>query len=173
MGLMDSLKGIVRARAGTERVAKGELLDRLRGLDNERLPFSVSDDPEVDVVAQWRIVDAAWQTIFAKAGLTKAHKILLSLDEPSKTVKALEESYAVSWRAGLPSISVRAEKFQGRTIGSKSIGVGYAFEGVNPLNVEEVFRYRFDVSEMKAPLVEVITSSGWDFVPVVSRKQLR
>jgi len=75
----------------------------------------------------------------------------------------------VEWRAGVPSLSLSAEKFQGRTFGSKSFGTAYAFQGVNPLDFGEVYKYRFDVSEVKEPLTEIITGSGWSFVPVVSK----
>ena len=108
----------------------------------------------------------------AKANLEKVHKILLSLDENERTVRVLEESYSVAWRAGVPAFSLEMEKFQGRTIGSKSFGIGYAFKGPDPLSFGKVYQYRFDVSEMKRPIIEVVTGSGWDLVPVISKKKL-
>lgn len=172
MGFMDSLKGIVRAKPGVTPLTKKELIDKVIGLNHDRLPFMIEPGGDFDLLAEWKIVDASWYEIFAKAGLEKTHKIWLSLNENDRTVKALEESFSVEWRAGIPSISFQAEKFQGRTIGSKSFGVGYAFQGPDPLSIGQVYNYRFDVSEMKNPLIEVTTAAGWDFVPVLSKKKM-
>ena len=113
MGFMDSLKGITRAKLGVSPLSKEELLTKLLDLNNEDLPFNVEKDSDVDLLAQWKIVDASWYEIFAKANLEKVHKIQLSLDEIKSTVRVLEESYSVSWRAGVPAISFKMEKFQG------------------------------------------------------------
>ena len=172
MGFMDSLKGITRAKTGVSPLSKEELLVKLLGLNSEELPFKVEKGSEADLLAQWKIVDASWYEIFAKANLEKAHKIWLSLDENEKTVRVLEESYSVAWRAGIPAFSLEMEKFQGRSIGSKSFGIGYAFKGPDPLSFGKVYQYRFDVSEMKRPIIEIVTGSGWDFVPVISKKNL-
>jgi len=172
MGFMDSLKGITRAKTGVSPLSKEELLVKLLGLNSEELPFKVEKGSEADLLAQWKIVDATWYEIFAKANLEKVHKIWLSLGENEKTVRVLEESYSVAWRAGIPAFSLEMEKFQGRSIGSKSFGIGYAFKGPDPLSFGKVYQYRFDVSEMKRPIIEIVTGSGWDFVPVISKKNL-
>jgi hypothetical protein len=173
VGLMDKFKGINRAKEGTAFVPKSELTAKLLDLNQDDLPFKISVGDEADLVAEWKIVDASWYEIFAKAGIQKTHKIWLAFKEAEKTVNVLEESYDVSWRAGVPSISFQAEKFQGRSFGNKSFGVGYAFKGNDPLNFGQVYNYRFDLSEMKNPLIEIITGAGWDFVPVLSKKKLR
>ena len=172
MGFMDSLKGIVRAKEGVVPLPKAAVKEKLLGLNQNELPFMMSEGGEIDLMAEWKIVDAAWYEIFAKAKLEKTHKIWLSLDEATQTVKVLEESYTVNWRAGVPNISFSAEKFQGRSIGNKSFGVGYAFQGADPLKYGQVYNYRFDVSEMKNPIIEIVTAAGWDYVPVVSKKKL-
>ena len=172
MGFMDKVKGINRAKEGAAFIAKPDLTAKILGLNQDDLPFNISIGDEADLVAEWKIVDASWHEIFAKAGIQKTHKIWLALNEGERTVKVLEESFDVSWRAGVPSISIQAEKFQGRSIGNKSFGVGYAFKGNDPLNFGQVYNYRFDVSEMKNPLIQVITNAGWDFVPVLTKKKL-
>jgi hypothetical protein len=173
LGFMDSLKGIKRAKPGAAFLPKPELINKILDLNRDELPFRIETAGDIDLVAEWKIVDAAWYEIFAKAGLEKTHKVWLYLNEEEKTVKVLEESFTLSWRAGVPTMSVNAEKFQGRTVGSKSFGVGYAFKGIDPLSYGQVYNYRFDVSEMKNPLIEITTGAGWDFVPVVTRKKLQ
>ena len=172
MGFLDKLKGIKHPVEGTPAVSGAEMTRRLLALGHEKVPFTIGVGEDADLEAQWRIVDAAWYEIFAKAGLEKVHKIHLRLDETEHQVLALEESWEVSWRAGVPALQLSVEKFQGRTFGSKEFGRGYAFTGVNPLRFDEAYNYRFDVSEMKDPIIEVVTQSGWTFVPVLSKGKI-
>jgi hypothetical protein len=173
MGLMDRMKGIKRPDEGTPVLPRAEVESRLLGIAGDQVPFTVRPGTESDLEAQWRIVDAQWYEIFAKAGLEKSHRILLTFDESEHEVRALEEAWEVSWRAGVPSLQLSAEKFQGRTLGSKSFGKGYAFTGVDPLDWGQVYDYRFDVSEMKDPIIEVLNSAGWSYVPVTTKRGLR
>jgi hypothetical protein len=176
MGLLDKLKGIQRPDPGTTSVPAGELRDRLLGLNQEQVPFTIGpgdESDDADVVAGWKIVDAAWYEVFARAGLEKVHRILLSLDEDTHEARALEESWEVSWRGGVPTLSLSAERFRGRTLASKGTGRAYAFTGVDPLRVGEAYRYRFDVAEMKDPIAATVTAAGWSFVPVLTKGKLR
>jgi len=175
MGLLDRLKGVKRPEEGAPAVERAEVERRLLALVGEQVPFTVQggSDDEADLVVEWRIVDAQWYEIFAKSGLEKSHRILLVLDEAEHEVRALEQAWEVSWTAGVPQLSVSAEKFQGKTFGTKSFGSGYGFTGVDPLDWGQVYKYRFDVSEMKDPVVEVVTAAGWSFVPVTTKGGLR
>ena len=173
MGFLDKLKGVKHPDEGTPAVSKSEIAERLLALGDENVPFTIGVGEDADLEAQWKIVDAAWYEIFAKAGLEKVHKIHLRLDETAHEVRALEESWQVSWRAGVPTLQLSVEKFQGRTLGSKEFGRAYAFTGVNPLRLGEAYDYRFDVSEMKDPIIEVVTQGGWTFVPVMSKAKIK
>ena len=173
MGLFDRLKGVKHPEEGTPALDRAEVERRLLALSGDQVPFMVQPGSEADLEVQWRIVDAQWYEIFAKSGLEKSHKIHLALNESEHEVRALEEAWEVSWRAGVPELRLSAEKFQGRTFGSKSFGTGYAFTGVNPLDWGEVYNYRFDVSEMKDPVIAVVTGAGWSFVPVTTKGGLR
>lgn len=176
MGLLDKFKGVKRPPEGSAVVPKDDLIQRLVGSNNEQVPFSVSigeGGGEGDIVVEWKIVDAAWREIFAKAQLEKSHRILLTFAESDHEVRALEESYEVSWRAGVPDLRLSVEKFRGRTFGSKQFGTAYAFRGVNPLDFGQVYEYRFDVAEMKTPVIDTVTTGGWTFVPVTTKRGLR
>ena len=173
MGLLDRLKGVKRPPEDAPVLARSEVEQRLLALAGDRVPFSVRPGREADLEAEWRIVDAQWYEIFAKASLAKSLKIHLVLDESKHEVRALEESWDVSWRAGVPELQLSAETFKGRTLGSKSFGTGYAFTGVDPLDWGQVYEYRFDVSEMKDPIAAVVTGAGWSYVPVTTTRGLR
>jgi len=173
MGLLDKFRGVKRPEEGTPALGRDEVLRRLTAIAGEQVPFTVRPGAEADLEVEWRIVDAQWYEIFAKAGLEKSHKILLALDEAEHEVRALEQSWEVAWRAGVPELSMSMERFQGRTMGSKSWGSSYAFTGVDPLDWGQVYKYRFDVSEMKDPVVAVTTGAGWSYVPVTTIGGLR
>jgi hypothetical protein len=173
MGIFDFLRGIKRPEDGVAAIPSVELEQRLLEINNDQVPFTVQPGEESDIEAQWKIVDASWYEIFAKAGLKKSHRIYLKLDEGKHEVKALEEAWEVDWRAGVPSFSLSMQKQQGRTLGSKSFGTGYAFTGVNPLDFGQAYKYRFDVSEMKDPIIDTILNSGWTYVPVATKGKVR
>jgi hypothetical protein len=173
MGLFDFLRGVKRPEAGTPVIPRVELERRLLALNNEQVPFSVMPSAESDLAASWKIVDANWYEIFAKAGLDKSHTIYLRLDDGKHEARALEESSTVAWTAGVPRLSISIERTRGRTLGSKEFGAGYAFKGVNPLDFGQVYNYRFNVSEMKDPIVKIITDNGWAYVPVTSKGKVK
>ena len=85
------------------------MLDRLQALNRPTAPYQILDGkPEkVDLIAEWKIVDAEWYEIFAKAGLEKVFKIYLKLDPEAHEVRAMDREYSVEWRAGVPSLSLR------------------------------------------------------------------
>jgi hypothetical protein len=175
VGLFDRLKGIREPKEGVAPVPPDELRQRLLGLNNDQVPFSVAAGPggkDGDLIAEWKIVDAQWYEIFAKASLEKSHKVYVTLNPKGGEARILEESWEVQWRAGVPTLSLSAEAFRGRTIASKGFGTAYAFKGVNPLDYGQVYNYRFDVSEMKDPIAEVVTGAGWTFRPVTTKGKL-
>lgn len=175
MGVLDRLKGIRKPKEGVAPVPVETLTQKLLALNGEQVPFTIAPAPAgtgADLVAEWKIVDAAWYEIFAKASLKKTHKVYLALHAEDLAVRVLDESWEVEWRAGVPTLNVSAEWFRGRTVAAKEFGQAYAFKGPNPLDFGEVYNYRFDVSEMKDPIAEIVTGAGWSFQPVVSKRKL-
>ena len=128
MKLFDWLNGTKRPAAGVPAKRSAEVRADLLAVNRPTAPFIVRDGaPEnVDVVAEWRIVDARWYEIFAKAGLTKVFKILIKLDEQASEVRAVDQEWSVEWRAGVPNLTLTAEAFRGQKT-EFSFGTAYAF----------------------------------------------
>ena len=141
MGFMDSLKGIARAKPGVSPLSKEEFIANMLDLNREDIPFKIEKVGDLDLLAQWIIFETCWYK-GTKAYRKKVLKIKLLLDESKRTVRMLEESYSVSYHAGVPD----------------SLGSG------------NVHQYRFNVSAMKRVISKIITRSGWDFVSVISKK---
>lgn len=139
-----------------------EVRQRLLGLNRETAPYQIRDGAAegVDLIAEWKIVDAKWYEIFAKASLTKVFRIYMKLDEAKHEVRAKDEEYTVEWKAGVPSLSLAASKFQGQKT-SIEFGTAYAF--TEELTPGQVYKYRFNTNEIKKPIQEAVTACGWTY----------
>ena len=160
MGLFDWMTGSKPAPPGVPRLAVPALRKGLLAINRDTAPFKVRDGkPEgVDMVAEWRIVDAQWYEIFAKAGIQRVFKVLMKFDEAKGEVRAVDKSWEVEWRAGLPVLSATAEGVRGQTW-EKSFETVYAFR--EDLSFGEVYSYRFDTSEIKNPIRAAALDAGW------------
>ncbi len=150
--------------AGTEPVYA-----RLMALNRPTAPYRIVDGraENVDLIAEWKIVDAQWYEIFAKASLTKVFRIYLKLDPAKREVRAMDREYTVEWKAGVPSLSVAASFFQGQK-SSVSFGMGYAF--TETLAPGQVYKYKFNTNEIKKPIQEAVAASGWTYKGVAFGK---
>lgn len=160
MGLLDWLTGTKRPAEGVVPKPPEEVYSALLAVNRPTAPFVVRDGrPEgVDLVAEWRIVDASWYEVFAKAGLTKAFQVLMRFDEPNHEVRAVDKEFTVEWQAGVPTLSYSAEWSRGQ---SKQVSWGTAYAFTETGEYGEVYNYRFDSGELKQPLQDAVTGAGW------------
>jgi hypothetical protein len=170
MGLFDFITGSKSAPAGVARVSPAELKARILGLNRDTAPWQVRDGaPEgVDLVAEWRIVDARWYEIFAKAGLEKAFQVLMKFDEAKGEVRAVDREWTVEWRAGVPSLNLAVDTFRGQKV-EMSFETAYAFRE-DDLTYGKVYEYRFSTKELKEPLREAALAAGWGWKGVAFSK---
>jgi hypothetical protein len=166
MGFFDFFTGRRAPAPGTPQADAEELRQAFLALNRTTAPFEVREGgPEgADLVAEWRIVDAAWYEIFAKAGLKKAAQVLLKLDAEAGEVRSVDRGYSIDWRAGVPSFDFSAEAFRGQKV-EMSFGSGFAFREED-LRFGKVYEYRFNTRELKTPLQEVAAIHGWSWRPV-------
>ncbi len=136
------------------------VIRRILELNRDGRPFQIIDGKSegVDLIGQWKIVDARWQAIFAKANLTKVFRIYLKLDASKNEVRAKDQEYSVEWRAGVPGLSAAVSSFQGQQV-SVEFGAAYAFTENGELG--RVYNYRFNTGEIKKPIQDVILACGW------------
>ena len=160
MGLFDFFTGTKRPAAGTPPALADDVKAAILGVNRETAPFQImpDDSGKGDFMAEWKVVDAKWHEIFAKAGLQKTFRIYMKLDPLKHEVRAVDEEYTVSWRAGVPTIALAVSKFRGQKQ-EVSFGAAYAF--TEEFNPGEVYNYRFNTNEIKKPLQEAVTSNGW------------
>ena len=139
-----------------------EVRQRLLTLNRETAPYQIIDGTShnVDLIAEWKIVDAKWYELFAKANLTKVFRIYMKFDAAKHQVRGKDEEFTVEWRAGVPSLSIAASKFQGQ-VTSVEFGAAYAF--TEELKPGVVYNYRFSTGEIKKPIQEAVAACGWDY----------
>ena len=161
MGLFDWMTGSKAAPAGVARQDVATLRAAMLAANRESAPYLIRDGaPEgVDLVAEWKIVDARWYEIFAKAGLSKVFKVLMKFDADKGEVRSVDQEWSVAWRAGVPSLSLSAEAFRGQKV-EVSFGSAYAFKE-DLSGWGKVYEYRFKTGEIKDPLIEIAQQNGW------------
>ena len=169
MKLLDFFSSSRRPKEGTPSVPAQELRERLLALNRSSAPFQIVDgSPEgVDLIAEWKIVDAEWVEIFSKAGLSKVFRIFMKLDEAEHELRAVDREYTLSWSAGVPSLALAASAFRGQKQ-SVEFGSGYAF--TEQFAPGQVYNYRFNTGELKKPIQNVATESGWIYKGVAFGK---
>ena len=170
MGLFDFLTGSKSAPTGVTRASPEELKTRLLALNRPTAPWQIRDGSAegVDLVAEWRIVDASWYEIFAKAGLEKVHQVLMKFDPARGEIRAVDRDWTVEWSAGVPNLTASAEAFRGQKV-EVSFGTAFAFREED-LTYGKVYEYRFSSQELKGPLREAALAAGWGWKGVAFSK---
>lgn len=171
MGLLDLFTGRRAPAPGTIRVPATDLRAALLGLARETSPVVLRlarpGEEGADLVAEWRLSDATWFELFAKAGLTKVAQAALRLDEATGEVACVQRDWTVEWRAGVPTLSASAEAFRGRKV-ELSFGRAYAFR--EDLSYGQVYDWTFDTRALLGPIQKVTAEKGWGWRPVAFGK---
>ena len=155
--------------SNTPALPSQELLTRLFALNRPTAPYQIIDGKaeNVDLIAEWRIVDAQWYEIFAKAKLTKVFRIYMRLDSEKHELRAQDHEYSIAWRAGVPSLSLAVSSFKGQTT-SVEFGSAYAF--METLSPGQVYKYKFNTNELKKPIQDTAAACGWSYKGVAFGK---
>lgn len=169
MAGFDFLTGTKRPAAGTPVLPAIGVRERLLGLNRPTAPWQILDGAaeKVDLIAEWRIVDAQWYEIFAKAGLKKVFRIYMKLDEASQELRAMDREYSVEWKAGIPNLSLAVSSFKGQ---STSVEFGQAFGFTETLAPGQIYKYKFSSNELKKPVQEAVLACGWVYKGVAFGK---
>lgn len=167
--MFDFLTSTKRPAGGTPVLPAAEVVARLKALNRESAPWRIVDGSSegVDLIAEWRIVDARWYEIFARAGLKKVFRIYMKLDDRARHVRAQDREYEVSWRAGVPFLAAAASGFKGQ---STSIQFGSSYGFKEDLSLGQQYEYFFRTSEIKGPIQAAVVSCGWVYKGIVFGK---
>lgn len=169
MAGFDFLTGTKRPSAGTPALPAPGLRERLLGLNRPTAPWQIIDGAaeKVDLIAEWKIVDAQWYEIFGKAGLKKVFRIYMKMDEAAHELRAMDREYSVEWSAGIPNLSLAVSSFKGQ---STSVEFGQAFGFTETLAPGQIYKYKFNSNELKKPIQDAVLACGWIYKGVAFGK---
>jgi len=172
MGFFQYLGG--KRRPGIPPLNKRELIDKILALNDPSKPYRIVKGVDSDLVAEWKIVDAEWYGVFNKSGLKEAYRATLLVDEDRNSVRCFEELGTIAWTAGLkgpiPTVNYARSFFRGRILYKKEYAKGYALKQLAPPEPGNVYDYKFDVNEIRGPIVLTVEDSEWEWVPVTARR---
>lgn len=157
----------IAPRPRTAPVNAKTLRARILALNDLDLPFHVREEAD-GLVAEWRIADDRWIGLMEAGGLHDVHRIHMQLDPVLERVRSLDVRRTVDWSAGMARVRASFSYFRGISFFQydRGLQMGVFFRGGRWTT--RAYDYRFLLSEMKTPLVQAITGSGWRFTPVVT-----
>ncbi len=131
MGFFDLFKSTHRPPAGTPVLPQDNVQSAILALNRDTAPYSLVDGSSegVDIIAGWKIVDAKWYEVFAKASLSRVFKIYMKFDPAKNELRATDREFSVQWKAGIPSLSIAVKAFKGQKQEAVS-GCGWTYRGV-------------------------------------------
>lgn len=136
------------------------------------VPFSVverksGNGDEIEV--EWRYADARWFDLMRAHGIRRVHRLVLRLDEATKSVYVLEYDSAFDASAGVGGAALRYSFSTGINFmqieHQRVFGIQIGSDG-RPTGALD-HEWNFNLQEMKAPLQDVVRKSGWAWRPVL------
>jgi hypothetical protein len=155
-------------------VGTDELKQRLMAINDMDQPVQVMEGKRPnELIVEWKYADEKWAGIMAAGRVKSLARIRLRLDPAQNRVRAQDAKSTVRWQSGAYGVMSAASV---RWVGFKGISFyDYAKEQMSGLifkdgrlTFDKAYEYRFHFGEMKRPIIETITGSGWDYVPVVT-----
>jgi hypothetical protein len=160
----------VPAVAGVTAVSADDLGARLLAINDLDVPFDVSKGEGPGVLfADWRYADAKWVDLAGASGLKRTFRIRLVLDEASHAVRATDYAASLDWSTGRGRAELRWQAVIGVVFFQRERHsvLGFQLDPSGRPQPRLHYTYRFDLNEMKSPLVNIVTRSGWSWRPTI------
>ncbi len=160
--ISDTLTSTKRPAKGTPKISARELKKRILAINRETAPFKIyeGESEGVDLIAEWKIVDAQWYGIFSKSGIKNVFKIYMKFDEMNHEVRTSDREYAVSWTKGVPKLSLAASSFRGQ---KHEVRFDASYGFTEEFKPGQIYKYKFSTSEIKKPIQKAVTEGGWTY----------
>jgi len=160
----------IHPSSSTPPVREYELKQRLLAINNLDVPFMIREKKNGRLDVVWRLADAKWAGLMTMNKIDVIQIIRLRLSEKESACYAVDITRSVSYSAGgLKSVfSFRYSFFRGINFGrwdyEKQFGLIFSN---GELQLNEAYSYQFSTDEMKKPVVDIVTGSGWKYKPVM------
>jgi len=160
----------VRPKAGIQPVSEPELRQRLLAINAMDVPFHVVEKKGKKLDVVWRLADAKWVGLMTANKVSRVEIMRLRLSERDKSCRVVEISKAIKASADGTTLqfAFSFSFFRGIVFGQweyeKQFGLIFRDGG---LTFDTAYEYKFSLSELKNPIVNIVVSSGWSFKPVM------
>jgi hypothetical protein len=170
------------ARAPVEKrktpVNGNELITRLSAIEETDGPVRVGRTHRDDeLLVEWRYESGTWVSLMAAGGVTLVRRIRLRVDENRHRVLARDEQSTVSWEVGADGSAVAAN-FSWKAMRGivflqyeRASQWGLMLDDGMP-KFGEHYSFKFDVRELRAPVIAVLKDAGWDYRPALAFNRL-
>ncbi len=156
----------IAPRSGVAPVSASELMSRLRGINDLDVPFQIVERGSDLLTAEWRI-DEKWRGLLERERVQLVTALTMKLSRGRPAVSVVETQRKLVKEQGILSWASHRTLFRGITLVSYDARTTYGLCYVNGEFRVTGYEYKFNVWEMKNPLIEVITASGWKWEPQV------
>ena len=157
----------IRPLPGVVPIPIDEMKRRLLAVNGLDLPMRVRETKRGKLVAEWKLADAKWAGVFQAGGLSLAHWVKFEFDGEHHVARAIDFSRSVSWRGGVAGIGWSFTFFRGIVFWEfdSAAEYGLLFKD-SAWRFDHAYRYRYNIGELKRPLVAAIVDGGWTYRPV-------
>lgn len=160
----------IAAKEGTPTASEEELRSRLLAINGMDVPFLVEERKNGMIDVTWRLADAKWAGLVTLNKVTIIHMIRLRLSDKEKTCRALDIARTIRATAdGLKMrFAVDLSFFRGIVLGKQEYEKQYGLiyrDG--RLTIGTAYKYTFGIEELRNPIVNIVTQSGWHYKPVM------
>ncbi|MGW0882241.1 hypothetical protein [Streptomyces sp. NPDC002671] len=146
-----------------------ELRFALLRLNQPGVPYVVrpgTPEEGADLVAEYRVMEPAWRTFFAKSQLDRLYRIRMRFVPASREVRVSEEQREVTWVGDSLRMLASASWHRGPV---KKVSRRWAIERGDKGGFKLTETFRFDSSEMRDPVQGTVLGAGWTWCGVHTR----
>ncbi len=157
-----------KAVTGAPIVPASDLVSRLMAINDLDAPFTITKGESLnELIADWRYADAKWIDLARAHGMRKTFRMKLTLDDAARTVRATDYTAEFDWSAGRGGASIEWKAATGIVFFQKEQQTvfGLQLDERGRLQTVASYSYKFDMNEMKSPIIATITLSGWAWCP--------
>ena len=158
------------AIAGVPALPAAELAARIEAINSLDAPFRIERGSQPkEFFATWRYADAKWVDLARAHGMRRTFRIRLTLDEAAHTVRATDYVAGYDWSAGGNGAKIQWSAMMGIVFfqAEQQRVFGLQLDERGGFKPELSYAYKFNLSEMKSPLIAATTGAGWNWRPTV------
>mgnify|MGYP005842008187 CR=1 FL=1 len=158
---------VVNPKPEVSPLSESVLRHRLLALNEMDVPFQVFERKDGKIDITWRLADAKWAGLMT---LNKVTKIQVKLSEPEKECRAVDIIKSVRATADGLKTAFSFDTFfsRGATFWQWEFEKQYGFIFKDGgFTFDKVYEYKFSYDELKNPIMNVVTQSGWKYKQVL------